>query len=82
MYVIQPLDKDQEIFKLYINSFFVRFYIKLTQYRSYGDFPSFLVEEDLRCPPYIISGKNRQLGRTTESDILSHFNSLKDSLLT
>jgi hypothetical protein len=36
-------DNDEDIF-------LAGFYLTPTQYRSYGDFPTLLMEEDLRCP--------------------------------
>jgi hypothetical protein len=42
------------------------FYFKPTQYRSYGDVPALLVEEDLTAFPCIISGTNGHLRRTTD----------------
>jgi hypothetical protein len=39
-----------EAFKRNIVLLFNWFYVTPTQYRSYGDVPALLVEEDLRCP--------------------------------
>jgi hypothetical protein len=30
----------------------VGFYVAPTKYRSYGDFPAFLVQQDLKVPPF------------------------------
>jgi hypothetical protein len=41
-------------------------YVTPIQYRSYGDVPALLVEEELRCPSMNISGTIGHLSRTDD----------------
>jgi hypothetical protein len=46
-------EMKEEKSEMLINDFcfcLIGFYVTPTQYRSFGDFPALLVEEDLMCP--------------------------------